>query len=242
MSLVNLVDIAELSHKYCFKSLQSWSLSALYVMSNDPASSLTNASSDILSRILALATKCGRNDLSLAVQTRWAIRIHLHQLPPAPAIATAEKWSLPFLQSHGYYEQLMLIHPYIMNPNQYFDFCSDLGLSDVQSIHVMSGFHSLLAHWNRLRVEPPTFECSERCPEHARCLAVWKHRWRQAAERPMDRPAADVLRKLKSMEKWMSHDQVLRDYLWPACRLRALEALRRKSGDLSRHLHHHFDL
>lgn len=146
-----LVQIAEITNKYHFGSLEAWATEAVHkVLSGiygTPLHPLTT--SDRLARVLEMSVICGHPRLRDLVVSQWTSRILCRELEPAPALIVADKYNIRLLRGVGYYIQLFSMGTIFSNAG---------GLNREQWIRLMSGHWSLVNLWDRLRISPPKFE------------------------------------------------------------------------------------
>ncbi|KAJ7133550.1 hypothetical protein C8R44DRAFT_25143 [Mycena epipterygia] len=204
-----------------------------------PDTLLRTAKSETFVRLVRLALLYHDWDLCRSVVSRWLSRLHWHSISPAPAIVLADAFNLRQLLCHAYYVHLVNVAPRIAR-----SLPIDAGspLNSTQNVHVLCGYHSLLASWRQLQEAPPTFTAAATCASHPRCLIAWTARWALETGRSTALPPVDLLRRLFVMEENLTADEVLRECMGSECKLRALEAITRKRAEISDNLHHHFDL
>lgn len=237
--LSRLCSIAEVAYLYSFKSLQSWALDGLSAVVNSPNTILRSASSAMFARVLRLAIIYNQRTLSISIQSKWMSRIHWHELPPTPAILFADEFGLRYLLSHAYYVHLVNVSSRISNIER---IDVDSPLSPSQNLHVLCGYYSLSAYWKHLQHDPTSFEPSEECRSHEQCLIAWKARWAVAADQHSPFPTVDVFNRLVSLETRLRADELLNVCMTRSCKIAALYSIRKKRGEISGCLHHHFDL
>ncbi|KAJ7250036.1 hypothetical protein B0H12DRAFT_1234510 [Mycena haematopus] len=241
VDVARLCSIAEVAFTYDFNTLKLWSMEGIRThVTATPL--LRTAPSKTFVRLIQLALLYRDADLSRAIQSKWLTRIHWHDADPAPALVLADAYSLRHLLSHAYYVHLVNVAPRIARAQPIDDMGSPL--SAAQNLHVLCGYHSLLAAWKQLQAAPPAFtppDTTER-HEHTRCEIAWKARWAFEAGRSSAFSPVDVLCRLLFMERNLEMDEVLKDCMAPGCRLEALDAIAKKRAEISENLHHHFDL
>jgi hypothetical protein len=241
VDLAQLCSVAEVSLKYDFASLKAWSIEGVKAHVST-THVLRTAPSRTFVRLMRLALVYRDAALQQAVQAAWLTRLHWHTLPPAPALAVADKYGLQALLCHASYAHLVSVAPCTgAGVDEDVDLDSPL-LSPAQNLHVLCGYHSLRAAWKQLQRAPPSFAPHPACAAHARCEVAWAARWALEAGRPSAFAPVDVLWRLLAMERHLERDAVLRVCMDAGCREVALDAIARKRTEIAENLHHHFDL
>ncbi|KAJ7845418.1 hypothetical protein B0H14DRAFT_3455052 [Mycena olivaceomarginata] len=227
VDLAQLCSVAEVSLKYDFASLKAWSIEGVKTHVST-THILRTAPSRTFVRLMRLALVYRDAALRQAVQATWLTRLHWHTLPPAPALAVADKYGLQDLLCHASYAHLVSVAPCTgAGVDVDVDLDSPL-LTPAQNLHVLCGYHSLRAAWKHLQRAPPP----SRGPA----------RWALEAGRPSAFAPVDVLWRLLAMERHLERDAVLRVCMDAGCREVALDAIARKRTEIAENLHHHFDL
>jgi len=260
-----LLTIASVTHKYHFHMTANWAISSAFRVLSDtygsPDYKLCTASTALLARVLDVALRCGHEPLAQLAEDAWARRILARKLHPRRALALADAHGLRLLAGVAYYAQLLemgngfedpLDGRRCSAPDDASDNTSvaaseeleDLPeLTTAQRRRLLSGHWSLVRLWEQLSARSPVFQRPEGCTYHARgCLLTWATVWAEAArtEATRARPPADVLGRLGAMEAWLTADLDLQTALTPACRRRALTAVKEIMGEVREGLAGHF--
>lgn len=117
-------------------------------------------------------------------------------------------------------------------------------LTPSQKARLLSGFFSLTNLWDRVRSTAPVFEKPTGCTYHAHgCLSTWRAIWfnTSRSEETLRYRSADVLGRLRSMEKQLTLDADLGCALTPTCRRAAIESVRRLCQRVEEGLAGHFE-
>ncbi|KIM40980.1 hypothetical protein M413DRAFT_445752 [Hebeloma cylindrosporum] len=211
---------------------------------------LRSVKSDIYFRILRLAALYNSLEVSISIQSKWVSRIHWGELRPVWAMVCGEQLGLRDLLAHGCYTFLLSVETRIKEA-----LASPAGLahSSIQDerglltsrllTHVLSGYHSLRAFWSHLASHPLEFESAEGCEKHSQCVGAWNLRWVAAIrDKPCPLAEVDVLKRLMWLELGLAGDLLLGVCMETPCKVKALEAVKKKREVVSRQLHHHFVL
>lgn len=239
MDMDTLLTIGELSYVYQQRHLALWFFPIFKEFVISAETPLRHALNGIFVRAMKLGIAYGSSELCHRVSTKWIARMHRRELDPLSALLFADTYSMRELLSHAYYIYLMLVFRRIQ---QLQDIDSKGLLTPGQKTHVMSGYHSLTAYWNHLRLNPPDFVPSPSCRSHSQCVGAWRLRWLAAAEKDYPLPELDILGRLVYTEKCLQDDMLLSVVLNRACKASALRAVTVKREMVARQLHHHFDL
>ncbi|KAK2465419.1 hypothetical protein APHAL10511_002773 [Amanita phalloides] len=195
-----LLNIAEMSSKYCIASYMSWSVEHIYALTRDANGPLRNAPADICARVLKIAITSNNAKFLEVVIKKLMTRILWHNLAFEPILPIAEAYGLRQLRGICYYRQLIKMErdtPYFRQSG-----VSQLAVPLTFSMEKRIGFfhahHSLIDLWERLCSNPPIFD-QVGCPSHGLCLDTWTHLWHEAASSPqiLRYGPADVLGRLK---------------------------------------------
>lgn len=175
----------------------------------------------MLARILAVAILCNHEKLRFLVVSTWIARLEMDSISHVVSIHTADKYGIRELQGRAYYT--FLIH--MVPPHR---ISSRTGLETTQQIRLLQGHMSLVALWDRLRADAPTFKRCAECIYHDQgCLIPWKEKWLEIgrSESTLKCSSVDVLGRLQSMWAGLGTDECLRSDMTPQCRNEALLAV-----------------
>ncbi|PPQ78737.1 hypothetical protein CVT25_010740 [Psilocybe cyanescens] len=235
----NLLTIGELSYLYQQRHLAHWFMPIFKEFVTSHQTALRKATNSIYVRAMKLGMAYGSRELCSSISTKWITRMHWRELDPLSALLFADTYGMRELLSHACYIYLMLVYRRIQLSQ---DIDSKGLLTPRQKTHVMSGYHSLSAYWNHLRLNPPDFEPDPVCGSHSQCVGAWRLRWLAAAEKEYPLPEVDVLGRLMYIERCLREDMLVGVVLNRACKASALRVVSVKREMVSRQLHHHFDL
>lgn len=246
-----LLNIASITNKYHFASIESWAVDALYnVVSGlhgTPLHDLSIFSSVRMARILEVALLCGHQRLKEFVVKTWTKRILQRNLRPFLALAVAEKYELRGLLGVAYYVQLMdMEEGFEMDKVEEKDGATNedgISLTPEQKIRLLSGHWSLTQLWERLRTSPPTFTRPDGCTYHQHgCLSTWTTVWATVgkSEQTLRFRTADVVTRLRSIEEQLCVHTDLQCALTPQCKRRALLAVKATIKEVQDGLADHF--
>ncbi|OCH92635.1 hypothetical protein OBBRIDRAFT_791083 [Obba rivulosa] len=232
-----------------------------------PTCNPSTASASLLARILEVALRCAHEPLTKLAEDIWAHRVLTCELHPRRALALADAHGLRLLGGAAYYAQLLEMEDGFQDPRDGSNTSGDnsddtpLGnlsqptpgaqdavdeipaLTEGQRRRLLCGHWSLVRLWEQLRARAPVFRRPEGCTYHARgCLSTWGTVWDEAAraEETLARPPADVLGRLAVMEARLTADSDLQTALTPACRRRALLAVKEIIKETKEELAGHF--
>ncbi|KIY46747.1 hypothetical protein FISHEDRAFT_46717 [Fistulina hepatica ATCC 64428] len=226
--LTQLIDIARVSNKYFFKSLETWSLDAIQeYVGRKPCPILTTipppmsysftdddglSSTAQLTRLVRLAQMCSHDRL---MDTMIAL---LRSLMSSSlqyaylAMTLADELDIRALRGSAYLEVMqksMVVKRTKVDvdlaakptsPDQPFV------INPAQQLRLLSGYYRLTRTWERLRVAPPHFEHSASCGatwhQHG-CTQSWLEFWKDKtrSEAVLSFGMADCLGRLKLIAK-----------------------------------------
>lgn len=189
-----MFNLARITHKYEFRSIEAWALGALTTLyTRSP--SIEDAEGPSLVQLTELASLCEQRDLLDAATLRWKRNLASGR-DIGLAIGVAERLNLRVLIGFAY-------HAMMLQGREVWD--SDVLLTRAQRIRLLSGHYALGRLWERLPSEPPALAHSPRCSGNAqvRCNQAWNALWRSTLE--MGRQVlplhyADVVGKLTLTE------------------------------------------
>ncbi|EMD39789.1 hypothetical protein CERSUDRAFT_81129 [Gelatoporia subvermispora B] len=265
-NILHLLTIASMTHKYHFSSISNWAISSahrvLKTAYEEPDKNSSVVSYPVLSRTLEVALRCAHIDLTLLTQVEWVTRILARVLHPRRALAIADAHGLQLLAGAAYYVQLLEMgdgfqdpRDIAHDPNASGDDSPDSDtsaaqddgdlppLTETQRRRLLSGHWSLVRLWEHIRARAPTFQRPDGCTYHARgCLSTWATVWAEVArsEDTLKLAPADVLSRLKAMQTQLAGHTDLQQALTPACRTRALSAVKELVKETMEGLADHF--
>ncbi|OJA09328.1 hypothetical protein AZE42_05459 [Rhizopogon vesiculosus] len=194
-----LFNLARITHKYEFRSIEAWALGALTTLYTRPsqsgAPSVEDAEGPSLVQLTELASLCEQRDLLDVATLRWK-RLLASGKDIALAIGVAERLNLRILIGFAY-------HAMMLQGREVWD--NDVLLTRAQRIRLLSGHYALGRLWERLPSEPPVLAHSPRCSGGAqvRCNQAWAALWRSTLDmgrQVLPLPYADVVGKLMLAE------------------------------------------
>ncbi|KAH8104658.1 hypothetical protein BXZ70DRAFT_888007 [Cristinia sonorae] len=219
-----LVNLARISHKYQFRSIETWALHVLhnyYVHHNpsafdampsvdsttlpNPGHQSTEPPFPNLVQITELAALCERTDLLAMAVARWKRQI-AEGKDLATAINIGERFNLRPMLGLAYYHMMLKGKPY---------WDTEPLLSREQRIRLLSGYYSFSRLWETLLLQPPVLAHSARCGSQQRCTKSWGTMWKVVLDTVNTiiptLPQEDVLARLmlgESMVKAMVEAQI----------------------------------
>ena len=231
--LDRLLNVLELANKYCFSSLESWTIDRIYNLVNKTNDLLRSASSTLLARILHLAVLSNHQRLQDLVTQNLICRILWYNTRPETILPIAEMHGLRTLQGVCYYRQLVKLERMSNACDR--DASSYRGSMKTQfpedmtveaRLRFLSAHESLLSLWTQIRSSPPPF-CMDDCPFHDHCQDGWQAIWEEALE--VDQAffygSADLLGRLKSTLFCVRKMLADTTRMSTTCKLGALESL-----------------
>ncbi|KAF8625906.1 hypothetical protein AX17_006632 [Amanita inopinata Kibby_2008] len=227
--LEKLLNIAEMSNKYCFASFESWSVERIYALAKDTSGPLRNASPRVYARVLTVAVLSDHPKLLEMVTKKLISRILWHNMPPEPILPIADKYGLRELQGICYYRQLTSMErdsPYYSSNSNSSQLAIPLTFSVEKRVRYFSAHRSLVELWERLRSSPPSFY-HDGCPSHGHCLITLTHLWYEVGSsvQTLQYGPADVLGKLKILMINLRNAMNNTPTISVQCTLSALEAI-----------------
>jgi len=176
----HMINVAHISHKYAFRSIEQWALDALRNLCAC-VQLPENPSLDFLSTILGVAKLCGNHELEQAVVSSW--RKHLTTVPNIThAMNTSEEHDSKLLMGFAYYSMAL-------KGRAVWDSAS---LTVRQRIRLLSGHYNLLRLFDHMQTAfnpnfPPACAGSSVASvatvpacQH-RWIALWKQLWSRTA-------------------------------------------------------------
>jgi hypothetical protein len=243
--LTHLIDIAKLSNKYAFKSLETWALDAIQDYVNrtpsplfpDPATAAAPhpETAAQLARLTRLARMCGHDRL-LATLVALLRQLMAHSVPYAYlAMTLADELDLRALRGAAYLEVMQSASVVKRacggggNTEGTLDTAGRLVITRTQQLKLLAGYYRLSAAWDRLRRTPLQFEHAHSCGatwHQQGCTQSWLEFWKEKtrSDGVVDLGLADVLGRLRLVQKeydrWGSAT-----YMHHDCRMNAKKAI-----------------
>ncbi|KAF5350861.1 hypothetical protein D9758_010521 [Tetrapyrgos nigripes] len=215
--VIRLIHLARISHKYTFRSTESWALHVLTVCqtSADPSStdsiSASITTTPILTQLTEVAVLCNNEELHEAVEPIWADLLFTGQTDDIVAAMTvADKLNLRPLLGLAYY--LMML-----KGKDEWNWNGPHKLTRDQRIKLLSGYYNISRACDALPSNPPTLVHHPSCymppgvgvqgtaahTSHVRCGEAWSSLWSGLTLRMLNDggsalkiQSVDLLRKL----------------------------------------------
>jgi hypothetical protein len=221
-----LLNVAELTNKYCFSSFESWVIERIYVLAQEPTGPLRYASPEVCARMLNVAVLCNHRQLQDLVTQHLISRILWYNTLPDPVIDIAETHGLRTLQGVGYYRQLIGMEAVSTDGRHIIQPRFPSTMNTEKRMRFLAAHHSLLNVWDQLRTSPPDIR-ADGCPTHGECSAMWQHMWLEAgaANESLRCGSADVLGRLKSVMIGLRKSMADTPCMALQCKMAALEAI-----------------
>lgn len=206
-----LVNLARMAHKYQFRSIETWVLSAVhnyYSRSGafDPTPSTTPptlpptapaSTPPSLEQLTELAALCERPDLLELAIARWKKQISEGR-DLALAINIGERLNLRQILGLAY-------HALMLKGRAHWD--TEPTLARDQRVRLLSGYYALTKLWEALPGLPPMLAHNVRCTSNQRCNKAFGQLWKGVLERSEGvvpgLQREDVLAKLIIVESLM---------------------------------------
>lgn len=186
-----LVSLARITHKYQFRSIENWALSALTTFYslpgmfdaipsvNPPAlphpthgTQTTDTTTPSLVQITELAALCEKTELLNAAITRWKRQIGEGK-DLALAMHIGERFNLRSMLGLAY-------HAMMLKGKAHWD--SEVTLTRDHKIRLLCGYYNLNKLWESLPSQPPALTHSARCTSQQRCTKTWTTLWKTVLE------------------------------------------------------------
>ncbi|TFK34739.1 hypothetical protein BDQ12DRAFT_689102 [Crucibulum laeve] len=241
LSLDRLMNVAELTNKYCYSSYESWAVERIYVLAQDPIGFLQNASPEICARVLNIAVLCNNQNLLDLVSHKLILRMLWSNMCPNSVLVVAQRHGLRRLIGIAYYRQLISMEQVsydgIISTQPFF--ASSLDVE--KRMRFLSAHHSLVSLWKQIRTTAPCFQSSG-CHSHSICLSTWQNVWSDAgiANQTLHFGSADVLGRLKFMMIYLRKAMAEVPSMSLQCTLSALEAITTTRDDIIDGMLDHF--
>ncbi|KAG5646902.1 hypothetical protein DXG03_001978 [Asterophora parasitica] len=231
-----LLNIAEMANKYCFFSLEAWTIEHIHALAADSATSglLQSASPSTCGRIMDVAVLCGHVPLKELVAQRLVSRTLWYNTSPELILDIAERHGLRTLIGVCYYKQLISME--CSGPSHSNSKATQMQMQTQtilppsfnidQSMLFLAAHRSLISLWEQIRSMPPPLPC-EGCPSHSECELAWQIMWFQAGEvdETLRRGSADILGRMKSLMLGLRKAMADAPLMTMQCKMAALEAI-----------------
>jgi hypothetical protein len=227
-NLSQLINVALKANKYCFKSLETWSLDAIHdfvsrkpspVLACLPSSNAKSAPPEAvaicgaqITRLVRLAQLCGHERLLATMigllRTLMTASLRFAYL----AITLADELDLRTLRGAAYLEVLQKSGGVVVASAQAgevpgtTDKDGRLLVTQMQQLRLLAGYFQLTSAWERLRVRPPAFEHASSCGatwhQHG-CTQSWLEFWKEKSkgDAVLGLGLADALGRLRAIQK-----------------------------------------
>lgn len=199
---LQLFNLARITHKYQFRSIETWALSALTACYTRtiPSASFDSPSEGgpSLAQITELAALCEQRELLEAAIAKWK-RLLREGKDVALALNVSERLNLRGLMGLSY-------HSMLLKGKEHWE--SESMLTRSQRVRLLSGYYSLGRLCDRLPSDPPPLTHSTRCTggHTVRCNQAWGALWKSVLEmgkQIVPLQYADVLGKMMLAESVM---------------------------------------
>ncbi|KAF5380694.1 hypothetical protein D9757_007036 [Collybiopsis confluens] len=231
VDLNRLIDIARLSNKYSFKSLETWALDAVQdYVNRRPAFSVPNTTAeplnsnptqthlalientDQLTRLIQLAQLCNHDRL-LASMIALLRQLMTRSLQYAYlSMALADDLDLRSLRGAAYLEVMQRSTSFASlakepTANENSEDPSTISITPAQQVRLLSGYWHLTQTWEKkFRTTPPLFTHAPSCSNtwhQPVCEQAWAEFWRDRTrgDAVMSLGLADVIGRLKQIQK-----------------------------------------
>jgi hypothetical protein len=240
-SLEKLLNIAELTNKYCIASYESWALERILSLAQSPVGFLRHAPPAICARVLNIAALSNHKRLLETTTQRLVARMLWSDVDRQAILSVAEARGLRSLQGVAYYRELVDLER--LSYDGYTAtrpiFPASMGLE--RRMRFLAAHHSLTNLWECVRTSPPVF-IESGCGSHTECLTAWTELWVDAAEanQTLRHGSADVLGRLKSMMILLKKTMMESNCITLGCMLSALEAITITRDEIVAGLMDHF--
>ncbi|KZT64286.1 hypothetical protein DAEQUDRAFT_732845 [Daedalea quercina L-15889] len=181
-----LVNLARMAHKYQFRSIETWVLSAVHNFYSrpgafDPVPTTTPptlppaapaSAPPSLEQLTELAALCERPDLLDLAIARWKKQISEGR-DLALAINIGERLNLRPMLGLAY-------HAMMLKGRAHWE--TEPTLARDQRIRLLSGYYALTKMWEALPGQPPVLSHSVRCTSNQRCNKAFGQLWKTVLE------------------------------------------------------------
>lgn len=194
---LQLFHLARITHKYQFRSVETWALNALTASYTRTLPAPDDApAGPSLVQLTELAALCEQRDLLDAAVARWK-RLLRDGRDVALALGVAERLRIPGLLGPAYYAMLLKGRD---------AWEADALLTRAQRVRLLSGHYALGRLWERLPNEAPAMTHSTRCTGGGtvRCNQTWGAMWKLVLDLGRQMPVSlqyvDVVGKMMLAE------------------------------------------
>ncbi|KAF5377168.1 hypothetical protein D9615_006434 [Tricholomella constricta] len=224
-----LLNVAELANKYCFASLEAWTIEHIYSLAKEPMASslLHSASPDTCGRIIDVAILCNHLKLQELVTQHLISRTLWYNTQPEAILGIAEKHGLRTLIGVCYYRQLVnMERAPSRRDSRAAQTVFPQSINIDKSMRFLAAHRSLLSLWEHIRSLPPALSC-EGCPSHVECELAWQLMWFQAGEldEVLRQGSADILGRMKALMLGLRKAMADAPSMTMQCKMAALEAI-----------------
>ncbi|KAJ3747547.1 hypothetical protein DFH05DRAFT_1392557 [Lentinula detonsa] len=252
--LTQLIDIARISNKYSFKSLETWALDALQEHVNrrpahhssspfffsgsdtlDSSPTQTHLAlienTEQLTRLIELAQLCGHDRLlnSMVALLRQLMNRSLHYA--YLSMALADDLNLRSLRGAAYLEVMQkgsFTSPRRQRGTEENGVDRPVEITPAQQVRLLSGYWHLTRTWERFRTNPPTFSHGPTCNaswHQPGCNQAWVEFWK-------DKTKGEAVMSLgladvigRLRQVQKEYDRSGPTYMTPDCKLAARRSL-----------------
>ncbi|PPQ78735.1 hypothetical protein CVT25_010738 [Psilocybe cyanescens] len=243
-SIERLLNIAEMTNKYCIASYESWALEKLYTLAKNPVGFLRTSSAEVCARALNIAALCDDRRLLDMICHRLIPRILWSDVEREPFLQVAQNRGLRKMQGVLYYKELIEMDKASSNSNSRASpsrLIFPPSLAVEKRMRFLSAHYSLCSLWECVAMDAPMF-IDHGCPSHAECLSAWTAMWTEAASahQTLRHSSVDVLGRLKAMMLILKKTVRDSEAMTLGCTLAALEAITLTRDDIIAGLMDHF--
>ncbi|KAF8157976.1 hypothetical protein B0H34DRAFT_706993 [Crassisporium funariophilum] len=239
-SVERLLNIAEMTNKYCIASYEAWALERLLTLVRCPIDFLRHAPPTTCARILDIAILCNHQTLLDTVTQRLVARMLWSDMDRRPILQVAESRGIRKLQGVAYYRELTDLerttHDGRFHTRPHFPTSTLIE----KRMRFLAAHHSLTNLWESVRTTPPAIRGG--CATHSDCVDVWTELWHEAgmASQTSRHGSADVLGRLKSMMIQLKKSMMGSNAMTLSCALAALESITTTRDDIIAGMMDHF--
>lgn len=211
-----LLDIAQVAHKYSFKTLESWACDALELWANKMSrSELESSYKAHLQNVIHVARLCHHDRLLATIVSVLQQLMHSSPAYLTLALTLADELEMDTLTGAAYYAMLL-------KGEQFWN--DEARLTARQRLRLLNGYYRLTNEWERYRNTVPAYAHAQSCGvtwSQGQCRMSWDDFWKKqvVSERVMKANLADVVGRLKSvmreMDRWGPWGQVRLVYALP---------------------------
>lgn len=194
-SLMRLMHLASITHKYDFESLYDWTTSVICALcskkvSNPPRRFLEAFTQEVLESLLPLAQYCDLNILN-GVRAEWLQRIPCYLRNPEDfrrSLDFVVEVGSPKFLGRAYYNSLRSMGKFALGSSIKGNVLSESHLGEIMSaltvdqrLRLYRGLWSLLSLQSKLQRVPQIELVEETCTEntHEVCLSFWSSLWKE---------------------------------------------------------------